>query len=269
MRFIKLLLLVMLIYFSFSINCYASTKTFVRSEDNLLVSKDVVVTENNLNDILATPAVDSSEKIYDYADLFTSVEEDAIYKKLKQYIKDTSIDAVIVTVNDKIKYSIDQYANNFYDYNDFKKNGIIFVVSTGYEEIEIYMGKIGDSSNKVLGIYSDQKINQTLEYVYKDISVGKYNEAITNYIMILDGFYVQSHEGGDYKLDKDGHIRKNIPWIEIIILSSALTFVFDMLLIYKLTGNHVLSKNWEKNINTRTLMVRTDADNLLGNSSSS
>lgn len=258
----RMILIGIFVFLSFNINCFASTKTFVRSEDNLMVPKGVTVNKNNIDDILATPCVDSEEKLYDYADLFTTKEEVSIIKKLNSYIDDTSVDAVVVTVNDKLDISIDAYANNFYDYNYFKKNGIIFVVSTGGEEVEIYMGKIGDYSNKILRIYSDDRINQTLEYVYSYFATGNYNEGIDKYITILDGFYAREGSG-NFKVDKNGNFKRNIPWIEMVILSFCLTFLIDVLLIYKFSLKNKSIKSYEKNINTSTLMIRTDEDKLI------
>ena len=48
-------------------DCFASTNTFERTPSNLRVPNDIVVDNNSINKILATPSVSSSEKIYDFA----------------------------------------------------------------------------------------------------------------------------------------------------------------------------------------------------------
>ena len=72
-----------------SINVFASTNTYTRTNDNLLVPEDVTVTSNNINDILKTPAVFSSEKIYDFADLYTDNEETA-KARFETYFRETA-----------------------------------------------------------------------------------------------------------------------------------------------------------------------------------
>lgn len=266
MKSIKIIVCFLLSFFFFNINCFASVNSYTRTDDNLLVPKDVVVDENNIEAIRRTPAVSSSEKIYDYADLLTDDEEKKIYDKLYDYTKETNIDVAIITTSDLLGFSIAEYSNNFYDYNDFMNDGVVFVIYMAESEPEIYMGNSGDHSGKVFEIYTDLRINQTLEHVYKYIASGNYYQAVDDYVMILDGFYRKSD--GNYKVDKEGNVVKSIPWIEIVILSVALTFIIVVVLVYKLNGKRKSSINLEKNINTSTLIVRTDSDKLFDTSTS-
>ncbi|MCI8460544.1 MAG: TPM domain-containing protein [Bacilli bacterium] len=263
MKSIKIIVCFLVSFFFFNLNCNASVNSYTRTDDNLLVPKDVVVDSNNIDAIRRTPAVSSSEKIYDYADLLTEDEEKKIYSKLYEYTKDSNIDVAVITTNDLFGFSIVEYANNFYDYNDFMNDGIVFVMYMSGSEPEIYMGNSGDYSGKVFEIYTDVRINQTLEYVYKDIAGGSYYKAVDDYIKILDGFYRMND--GNYKVDKEGRVVKSIPWIEIVVLSVALTFIIVVILFYKLNGKKNVIINLEKNINTSTLMVRTDSDKLFDN----
>ena len=77
-------LLLIVILFSFCIvPVSASTNTFSRTEDNLLVSSDITVTSQNIDNILNTPAVDASEKVYDFAELLTLSEEEKLYHQVE------------------------------------------------------------------------------------------------------------------------------------------------------------------------------------------
>lgn len=67
MKKFKYLLLIVILFGFCIIPVSASTNTFTRTEDNLLVSPDITVTSQNLDNILGTPAVDASEKVYDFA----------------------------------------------------------------------------------------------------------------------------------------------------------------------------------------------------------
>lgn len=261
MKCTRVFICIFISFFFFNMNCFASVNSYIRTDNNLLVPKDVVVDSNNIEAIRKTPAVSSSEKIYDYANLLTDSEEKKIYDKLYEYIKETNIDVAIVTTNDLAGFSIADYSYNFYDYNDFMDDGVVFVVYVTSLEPEIYMGNSGDQSGKVFEIYTDTRINQTLEYVYKDISLGEYYSALNDYVNILDGFY--RIDDGNYKVDKEGKIVKNIPWIEIVVLSAALTFIIIVILLYRLNNKKKKTFNIESKINVSTLMVKTDSDNLI------
>ena len=110
-------------------NVKASTITFNRTEDDLGVNKKWVIDENNIDNVYATPRVDASEKIYDYAEILSTSEESQLYNSITSYIETSNMDMVILTVD--LPYSdgqIEDYAADFYDYNDF---GIDFDLYSG------------------------------------------------------------------------------------------------------------------------------------------
>lgn len=242
------------------INCKASVNTYTRTNDNLYLPKDVIVTDENYDSILKTPAVSSKEKIYDFADLFSEEEESSLYEKINDYIDYSNFDLAIITVDDIGDKSISDFAYNFYDYNDFLDDGVVFVIYKHPSDPEIFMGNSGKSDSKTFKIYSDYRINAILSYVYSDIEQGNYYSASVNYIKILKGFYEK--ENGDYKVDDDGNLVKRIPWIEIIVLSLSLTFIVVVFFIYGIKNSN---KNNYKDyldevLDNNTLIVRKDID---------
>ena len=266
MKYIKILVLSIFVFFGYITSVNASINTYNRTEDNLMVPSDVVVTDENRRDILSTPAVNSNEKIYDYADLYTDAEEKKIYKRLKEYTKESKIDSVIVTTRKLNGFNISDYTYNFYDYNDFKKNGIIFVIYVS-DDIEIFMGNSGNKNGKVFKVYTDKRINDTLAYTYKYIEKGEYYTGTDKYISILEGFY-KLEVNGNYKVDENGKVVKTIPWIEIVILSVAITFIVIMILYYKLKDNNkvIVKDNLDGKLDNSTLMVKLEKDELVGSS---
>lgn len=240
MKYIRYIVLSFVMFFIFTINTSASTNTYTRTSDNLLIPSDVVVDSNNINNIMKTPSVSSSEKLYDFADLLTDSEEEKLIKRINKYVNSSTIDVAIVTTNDLLGFSIDDYAYNFYDYNDFMKDGIVFVIYIGGNEPEIYMGNSGDTEGKVFTIYTDYWINQILDYVYKDIKVGKYYSACNKYVDSLDAL-VDVERNGNYRMDGNGNLIKNIPWVEIVVLSLTLTFIIIVIIYSKAMSMKKLS----------------------------
>ena len=234
MKNLKRLIILILVCFSFIRNVNATTNIYVRTRDNLRVPKDVEVTSDNINDVLNTPSVSAKDKIYDLADVLTDSEENEIYNSLKKYKSSSKIDSVIVTTRDLGNVSISDYTYNFYDFNDFENNGLIFVIYINDNNIpEIYMGTSGEDET-VLSIYTNNVIKQTLAYVYeKNLRSSDYYSACINYVKIIQGFY-DVNRVGDYRVSEDGNIVKVIPWLELVVLSLTVTFIIVMLLLYSL-----------------------------------
>ena len=92
--------------------------------NNYGVNKKWVINENNLDNVLNTPLVDSSKKIYDYAEILTDEEIEELYAKINEFIELTKMDMVILTVDMPYTYDSqnEDFAADFYDYNDFGLN---------------------------------------------------------------------------------------------------------------------------------------------------
>ncbi|MBR2787351.1 MAG: TPM domain-containing protein [Clostridia bacterium] len=103
----------------------------------------------------STPKVDTSKKIYDYADLLSDSEEKDLRKNVMDYIEETNFDMVIVTISENNKSSAMAYADDFYDYNKFgigdSHDGILFLIdmdnrkmwiSTTGTAIQVYNSRI-------------------------------------------------------------------------------------------------------------------------------
>lgn len=262
MKYIKILLITIITFYTSISICNATTNTYTRTKDKPLVPDDIIVSSNNLDDILNTPAVSSKEKIYDFAELYTKEQEEYLYQKLNNYSNASTIDAIVITTRDLKKFKIDRYAHNFYIYNDFKKEGVIFVISLENDEPEIYMGNNGRSDSQVFSLYNDERINQILEYLYKDIESRNYYTATENYVRIIDGFY-KLDKKGDYRLNNKGMIVKIVPIFEVLLLASTLTFIIVVLLSYTLGAKNNLSYAFDNNINNSTLMVKFLEDDLI------
>lgn len=270
-KFNLYLLFIMFFCFYFSIDCYALPKTFNRGVDNnFLVPKDVVVDFNNYNIVMNTPAIDSSEKIYDFADLLSQSDIDKVYKELNNFSDKSGFDSIIVTTKSLNGMNIGDFSYNFYDYNDFKDNGIIFVIYIGDYEPEIYMGVIGKPDSKISKIFSTKVVDQILPYVYENVSSKEYSRSIIDYCNITSDFYdgINSGKKNEYILTKDGKVIVDVDWINIVIISFCLTSVITVYLVFnsRKRNVYVLDDDLSKNINESTLIVKCNADNFLDSS---
>ena len=175
-KIIKYLCLIIISFCFINIEVFASINTFTRTEDNLLVKDSINVTEYNKNIILNTPAIDASEKVYDFADLFTDSEEESLYEDITEYINSYNMDLAVVTIDDNNKLNSQEYAQDFYDYNDFRTNGVLFLIDM--DTREIYMTTTGSA----IEMYNDYRIDQILDSVYYYVSSGDYYDATSSFI---------------------------------------------------------------------------------------
>ncbi|MBE5821060.1 MAG: TPM domain-containing protein [Clostridiales bacterium] len=115
---------------------------------------------------------DTSKKVYDYANLLTSSEEEKLYNLIMDYIDETNYDMAVVTINDNPKNSAMIYADDFYDYNGFgldsEFSGILFLIDMDTREMWI------STTGKCINAYTDSEIDIILDYTYDEISDKDY-----------------------------------------------------------------------------------------------
>lgn len=245
------LLIILVIPLVFIINVEASTTTYPRDGDNLGISSDIKVTDENRAFILNTPKVDAKEKIYDFADLFTDYEEEILYDEAIDYISSSSYDLAIVTIDNNPKsYWNGQnptavYADDFHDYNDFKADGIIILIDMQRREYYI------STSGKAILMYDDTRIERLLDEGESEIKNGDYYLGIANMVDTLKLYFDQGipssnrnceiNEKGEY------YCYKTIPYLLIAIISGVVTAIT----VFGITRNY------------KKIKIANDADNYM------
>ena len=220
-------------------NVKASTITFNRTEDDLGVNKKWVIDENNIDNVYATPRVDASEKIYDYAEILSISEESQLYNSITSYIETSNMDMVILTVD--LPYSdgqIEDYAADFYDYNDF---GIDFDLYSG-----IIIVRNINSFNRYFNIYTFgnaqlyypyERCEQILDYIYNDIHAENYLAGFNSFISYSSELYNDGIPSNynNYYVNDMGYLTKGYttPWFLAFIISGVVTSIIMIILISK------------------------------------
>lgn len=124
-------------------------------------------------------ALDTSQKIYDYADKLTDSEEVLLKEKVDTFIDTYNMDMVLVTIDNHDKSSTSAYADDFYDYNGFgigsTHDGVIFVLDYNFGNENMWMSTTGEA----IRMYDDDRIDNILDVVYEDYD---YYELFTDFI---------------------------------------------------------------------------------------
>lgn len=249
--------LVILISFIFNITLVsASTNTNIRTEDNYLINDWIEVTDSNRGNILNTPAVNAEEKIYDFADLYTDSEEKDLYNEVNSYIQSYNMDLVIVTINRNNKSSPQEYADDFYDYNDFgissNRDGVLFLIDM--QNREIYMSTTGTA----IEMYNDYRINEALDSVYTYMSDEDYYEGTSNYIDIIKDYAASGYPNNSTISNKGD--RPSI--VTTMIVSLIITIIIMGILISK---NKMVRKatTAEEYLNKESVNIKNISDILV------
>ena len=248
MKRIRYILLALLLLLPFSTK--ASTNTYERSKyDNLGVNKHWKITEKNRGNVLNTYMVDSKEKIYDFSEVITEEDEKEIYNSLIELGSYINMDVAFVTVN--LPYSDDKenedYAADFYDYNDFgidKENysGILLFRNT-YEADPYYNVYLFGNAQ----LYFDyERCENMLNDIYDSFHSGNYKDGILTFVKDFKGNFYNGIASSkkNYIINKFGNLEKIYvtPYVTIIFVSSIITLITILVLVKK---NKLVKKKLE------------------------
>lgn len=163
---------------------FASTNVQNRTESDLHVKKNITVTPYNKQKILDTPYVDASEKIYDFANLFSNSEEQELYSLVQNYIEVQNMDMAIVTISKNNKSNAMNYADDFYDYNDFgignNYSGILLLIDMDTRNIRI------STTGNAINLYTDLYIDKMLDKIQKNLKSKDYFSGAKNFIAMAE-----------------------------------------------------------------------------------
>ena len=206
--------------------------------ENYGVNKKWKITDINIINVKTTPCVNAKDKIYDFSGVLTDDEYNKLKQEIGEYIKETKMDLVIVI--DDIPYSNDsmneEYAADFYDYNDFgieydRYSGSLLLRNT-YEQDPYYdIYTFGDAQ-----LYYDyNRLQVILDGIYDDLHNGKYYDGFHSYIEFLKDYYKQGKALDNYKVDENGYLQKvyRYPFVIIFVISTIVTAIVMSILVKK------------------------------------
>lgn len=225
-----------------------------------------------------THAFNTSLKVYDYAQVLTTEEEQNLKRNIDLYIANHNMDMAIVTVKYHSKSSTMAYADDFYDYNGFgigpNFDGVIFVLDfTFWENGDIWMSTTG----KAIDVYTDYRIDSILDSVVAKKNWGYY-EMFNTFIEKSNYYAKEGIPIYDSTLED-----KKVAWKGIIMFSLVIPSIIILILvlknkmvkksttasIYLLKDSIIINKRSDRFITTHTSSVRiNDSSSSSGSSRS-
>lgn len=131
-------------------------------------------------------------RLSDEAGLLTSVEAAALEQKLDAISTRQGVDIVVVTVDSTDGKTPQDFADDWFDYNDFGQDGILLLVSMEDRDWHISTTGYGITAVTDAGLtyISDQFVPQ--------LSDGEYALAFDTFAQLCDSFLTQAKTGDPY-----------------------------------------------------------------------
>ena len=247
-------LLIILCILWFPIGVFASTNTYTRTEENPLLPDDVVIDSSRvMKDVFKIPAVEASEKVYDFSNLLAESEEEKIYEQVKQFVYDSRVDVVVATIEDLKGLDLATYVSHFYNYNKFLDDGIYFFFYTDKEKntVEAQIKFMGEAKKR----YSKEEVDSIEEEFLKQVENKKYYKAISTSLEQFIKIYNDQVKA-----------EMGVPWLEIVMISASVTFIIVIFFVSRLHSNNVLKykDNLNKKIDEDTMVLQKEVEDYLG-----
>lgn len=191
--------------------------------------------------------IDTSLKVYDYADLLTDDEEFLLRQQAQLFVEEYDMDLIILTTSYNEGLGTQGYAQDFYDYNGFgvgnTHDGILFLIDRTYGYNDTWMVTTGHA----ILVYDDSRIDSILDDIYYSKDRGYYamfetfiksssdyaklGIAPSNENMYIDenGNYLPKY---DIDLD-DFSEKREFPLLPSLIISFAVSTIIVVILLLR------------------------------------
>ena len=266
-------LIVLILTFFFSLTLIKAVNTIPRTDDDLGVNKKWNITEKNIQNVKRTLRVDAKEKVYDFAAILTDEQIKNLVTKINDYVSKTNMDMVILTTDLELNdYELEDYAADFYDYNDFglnfpKYSGIILIINMNSFNRFFNIYTFGEAQT----YYDYNRCEYILDYIFDDIKAGNYLSGFTKFIEKSETYFergkIETIEVDDNGFINIKHVYR-IPWILAIFVASIVTLI-TMIILFK--KNKMIKKETQASVYTdkNSIVFKNKVDKFLHSHTSS
>lgn len=143
---------------------------------------------------------EEGKRVYDYADLFTSYEEDKLTEYALEVEEDAKTEVYILTTDDTNGKSSMEYADDFGDNGAFGYDyeyGTYIVMLINMEEREVWLS----TSGKAEDYFSEYRIEWTLDAIFEYLPNGDYYKASYAYMDAVRDFMIDGAPSEDDEYD--------------------------------------------------------------------
>lgn len=219
------------------------------------------------------------DKVYDNAGILQDEDIEELQDMCVSAAKKIKLDLVIVTTNDVGGKNSEEYADDFYDYNDFGydqgRSGILMLIDL--ENRNVWLSTKGIA----IEYFNDDDIENTLDDIFLYMDGPDYGEACKEFVRsvkrhvyeVNDEYYsyVKPWFEGDYTdyeeyRDSDeytGNKEKNILSYPLVDLAIAVIVAFIVVLIMAYNQKSKMTANGSTYINKNEFKIHSSRDMFL------
>lgn len=234
--------------------------TYERNEANRYgIDESIDLNSNTINHALRVPYVDNSIYIYDFAGLLQDYQVEVLHNKLKELNDEYGV--IIVTTDNVNNLSTRDYADDFYDYNNFKKDGILLLIDMENREVYIsttYYGQI---------LVDNSRVDDILDEITPKLSSSNYYDACSSFIEMVEEYI---KDGPSYAMKNceiinsygDYSCPKMLPVFGIILGC----LIFSIIITFIITRKYkkiVLAKNANYYLKNGEIVLGNKMDNFI------
>ena len=170
------------------------------------------------------------QRVYDQADLFSEEEEAGLEEKIQGLQEKTGMDVVLVTAKDAQGKSSEEYADDFYDENDFgtgeEGSGVLYLMDM--DNRELYISTCGE----MIWILTDERVDAMLDAGMVHMGRGDYAGCAKRLFSDTEKWYDKGAAGGQVQVDRDtgeilrypGKAHRSIRWYEALLAVAVSAF---------------------------------------------
>lgn len=139
--------------------------------------------------VSGAPRVSGKPRVYDGAGLLSSDEVSSLTKKLKDLSDRHNMDILVLTSDTLNGMDTDNYADDFYDYNGYKDDGVLLFISMSTSEM--YISTKGRGTDYI----TDYGIDYIFGQISDDLSSDRFYDAFVKYADLTDGLIAEAENG--------------------------------------------------------------------------
>ncbi|MBR5947241.1 MAG: TPM domain-containing protein [Clostridia bacterium] len=162
--------------------------------------------------VTAEPAGEPAAHVVDLAGLLSDSEENTLREKLESISAKHNCDVVVVTVNSTGNKTPMQFADDYQDYNGYKRDGILLLISMAERDWWV--------TTKGTGITAVTKdaLDKIENDIVSDLSGRRYASAFSTFGDLCDDFLTAAENGEPYKKPKEPVIPTAIAAIGSVVV---------------------------------------------------
>ncbi len=135
----------------------------------------------------SSAVIDTEQKIYDNAELFSDDEENNLKQRAQELVKICNMDVLIVTIKDTEGKTSKNFTDAFYDDNGFglgeDRSGLALFIDMN--NLESYISTRGSATR----IFTYDRLDKIIDSITHSLSIGKYAKASSLFLEDVDYYF--------------------------------------------------------------------------------